>query len=70
MKHKADYTLDKMAKEIQDVFTAQKVDLQTEINIPTGGMIIYNYDMANVKLGHNLSELLGIGSNLMFITYV
>ena len=64
------YTLDKMAKEIQDVFTAQKVDLLTEINIPTGGMIIYNYDMANVKLSHNLSELLGIGSNLMFITYV
>ena len=60
----------KMAKEIQDVFTAQKVDLQTEINIPLGGMIIYNTGMANVKLGHNLSELLGIGSNLMFMTFV
>ena len=46
-------------------------------------MIIYNYDMANVKLGHNLSELLGIdpipsnlsellgiGSNLLFMTFV
>ena len=33
-------------------------------------MIIYNYDMANVKLGHNLAELLGIGANLMFMTYV
>ena len=33
-------------------------------------MTIYNTSMANVKLGHNLSELLGIGANLMFITFV
>ena len=33
-------------------------------------MTIYNTSMANVKLGHILSELLGIGSNLLFITYV
>ena len=33
-------------------------------------MTIYNTGMANVKLGHNLSELLRIGSNLLFITYV
>ena len=33
-------------------------------------MIIYNNDMANVKLGHNLSELLSIGSNLLFMTFV
>ena len=64
------YTLDKMAKKIQDVFTAQMVNLQTETNTPLGGMIIYNTGMANVKLGHNLSELLGIGSNLMFMAFV
>ena len=64
------YTLDKIAAEIQDAFTAQKVDLQTEINTPLGGMIIHNSGMTNVKLGHNLSELLGIGSNLMFMTFV
>ena len=33
-------------------------------------MTIYNAGMANVKLGHNLSELLGIGTNLMFMTFV
>ena len=64
------YTFDKIAEEIQGAFAAQKVDLQTELNKPVGGMIIYNYDMANVQLGHNLSELLSIGSNLMFITCV
>ena len=64
------YTLDKIAAEIQGAFTAQKVDLQTEINTPVGGMTIYNYNMANVKLGHNLSELLGIGSSLLFMTFV
>ena len=59
-----------MAEEIQNIFAAQKVDLQTEINKPVGGMVIYNSGMANVKLDHYLSEFLGIGSNLMFITYV
>ena len=33
-------------------------------------MIIHNTDMANVRLDHNLSELLGIGANLMFMTFV
>ena len=32
--------------------------------------MIYNNNMANVKLNHNLSELLGIGFNLLFITFV
>ena len=64
------YTLDQIAAEIQGAFTAQKVNLQTGLNTAVGGMIIYNYDMANEKLGHNLPELLGIGSNLMFMTYV
>ena len=36
------YTLDKIAAEIQGAFTPQKVDLQTEINTPVGGMMIYN----------------------------
>ena len=64
------YTLDQIAPEIQGAFTAQKVNLQTELNTPVGGMIIYNKEMANVKLGHNLYELLGIGSNSMFMIFV
>ena len=55
---------------MQDVFAAQMVDLQTEINKPVGGMVIYNYNMTNGKLDHHLSELLGIGPNLLFLTYV
>ena len=62
-------TLDQIAAEIQGAFTPQKVDLQTELNTPVGGMTIYNTGMANVKLGHNLAELLGIGAKLLFITY-
>ena len=34
------YSLDRIAKEIQDAFAAQKVDLLTEINTPLGGMIM------------------------------
>ena len=64
------YTLDQIAAEIQGAFTPQKVDLQSKLNTPVGGMTFYNTGMANVKLGHNLSELLGIGSNLLFIPYV
>ena len=56
------YSLDRIA--------AQKVNLQTELNTPLGGMIIHNTDVANIKLDHNLSELLGIGANLMFMTFV
>ena len=33
-------------------------------------MTIYNTGMANVRLDQNLSELLGIRPNLMFITFV
>ena len=33
-------------------------------------MTIYNTGMAVVKLGNNLAELLGIGPNLMFMTFV
>ena len=33
-------------------------------------MIIYNNNMNNVKLSRNLPKLLGIGSNLLFVTYV
>ena len=49
------YNLGNIAKEIQNVFTAQKVDLQTKINTPVGGMIIYNNDINDVNLSHNLS---------------
>ena len=64
------YTLDQIAAEIQSAFIPQKVDLQIELNTPAGGITVYNTGMANVKLGHNLAKLLGIGANLMFMTFV
>ena len=64
------YSLNRIEKEIQEAFAVQKVDLQTEINTPLGEMIIHNPDMANIRLDHNLSELLGIGTNLMIMTFV
>ena len=33
-------------------------------------MIIHNTEMADIRLDHNLSELLDIGANLMFVTLV
>ena len=62
--------LDKMAKELQDVFANQEVKLKTEINSPVGGMVIYNYNMNDLKLDHYLSELLDIEPKLMFMTFV
>ena len=50
-----------MAKELQNVFAAEKA-IQTEINTPVGGMVIYNRNMNEQKLDHYLFELLGIGS--------
>ena len=38
------YNLDQMAKELQNVFAAEKA-IQTEINTPVGGMVIYNRNM-------------------------
>ena len=64
------YSLGQIAAEIQGAFVPQNVDIQTELNTPLGGMTIYNTGMANVRLDQNLSELLGIRANLMFITFV
>ena len=63
------YTLKTLAKEIQNVFSEIGLHLQTQINHPVGSMVIENPDNRKIVLGRNLSELLGIGSNLLFKTF-
>ena len=71
LKHRADmsYLDTELKKTTTRSFLPGHYTLD-KINTPLGGMVIYNYDMAHVKLGHNLSELLGIGTNLMFMTFI
>ena len=63
-------TLKTLAKEIENVFSGLGLHLQTGINQPAGQMVIDNPDKKKIVLGRDLSELLGIGSNLHFKTFV
>ena len=64
------YTLKTLAKEIENVFSGLGLHLQTEINQPVGSMVIETLDNKKIVLGSDLSELLGIGSNLLLKTFV
>ena len=63
-------SLNEMAKELQDVFKKEEVKLQTEINTPVGGMVIYKNYMNEVKLDRDLSELLGISPKYYCLGHV
>ena len=67
---KGHYTLERLAKEIQGAFTAQTLDLKTELNTPTGGMTIYNTNRVNIQITANLANLLGIEADLNSTVYV
>ena len=67
---KGHYTLERLAKEIQGAFTAQTVDLKTELNTPMSGMTIYNTNRVNIQITANLANLLGIDSDLNRSVYV
>ena len=54
----------------QNVFDGLSSHLHIKINQPVGQMAIQNLDNKNIFLGRDLSELLGIGSNLLFKTFV
>ena len=58
------YTLEQLAKVIQAAFTAQKVDLQTELNTIRGGMTIYNPNREEIEITPNLANLLGLDTDL------
>ena len=64
------YTLEQLAQEIKGAFTAQRVELKTELNTPVSVMTIYNTQGADIELTHNLSQLLGEVPNLDNVVYV
>ena len=58
------YTLEQLAKVIQGAFTAQKVDLQTELNTIRSGMTISNPHRTEIEITPNLANLLGVNPDL------
>ena len=71
---KGHYTLKRLAKEFQEAFAVQQVDLKTELNTPVSVLTIYNTKEADIQLSQNLTELLGIDPDLkrwyMLNTYI
>ena len=56
--------MERLAKAIQGAFTAQSVDLKTELNTINGGMTIYNPHRAEIQITANLANLLGLAPDL------
>ena len=61
---KGHYTLKRLAKEFQEAFADQQVNLKTELNTPISGMTIYNNNGVNIQITANLGALLGIDPDL------
>ena len=66
------YTIEEMAKTIENALKKYGDKLRTQINTPVGQMLIKKVDPLNdkIKFDKNLSELLGIDQDLPFIRYV
>ena len=65
------YTIEEMAKTIENAFKKYGDKLRTQINTPIGQMVIQKVDQfEKIKFDKNLSELLDIGQDLPFIRYV
>ena len=65
------YTIEEMAKTIENSFKKYGDVLRTQINTPVGQMVIEKVDpYEKIKFDKNLSELLGIDQDLQFIRYV
>ena len=66
------YTIEDMAKTIENSFKKYGDILRTQINTPVGQMFIQKVDPLNdkIKFDKNLSELLGIDQNLQWVRYV
>ena len=54
------YTLEQLAKIIQEAFTDRSVDLKAELNTIRGGLTIFNPYTASVQLTENLAKLLDL----------
>ena len=65
------YTIEEMAKTLENSFKKYGDVLRTQINTPIGQMSIQKVDdFEKIKFDKNLSELLGIDQDLQFIKYV
>ena len=66
------YTIEEMAKTIENALKKYGDKLRTQINTPVGQMLIQKVDPLNdkIKFDKNLSELLGIDQDLQWIRYV
>ena len=66
------YTIEEMAKTIENALKKYGDILRTQINTPVGQMYIEKVNPLNdkIKFDKNLSELLDIGQDLPFIRYV
>ncbi|KAJ7360031.1 hypothetical protein OS493_019121, partial [Desmophyllum pertusum] len=58
------YTLESIARELQNVFAKSGVELSTEINTPVGQLIISNPQAQKIVLDRDLARLLGIARRL------
>ena len=65
------YTIEEMAKTIENSFKKYGDVLRTQINTPVCQMVIQKVDsFEKIKFDKNLSELLGIDQDLQWIRYV
>ena len=66
------YTIEEMAKTIENALKKYGDKLRTQINTPVGQIVIQKVDPLKdkIKFDKNLSELLDIGQDLPFIRYV
>ena len=66
------YTIEEMAKTLENSFKKYGDVLRTQINTPVGQMVIQKVDPLydKIKFDKNLSEFLGIDQDLPFIRYV
>ena len=65
------YTIEEMAKTIENAFKKYGDILRTQINTPLGQMYIEKVnEKEKIKFDKNLSELLGIDQDLQWIRYV
>lgn len=64
------YTLEEIAKAIENIFESDKFKLPTEINTPQGAMIIYNWENRRIRLDQDLADFLGLGRTLQLFTSI
>ena len=65
------YTIEEMAKTLENSFKKYGEVLKTQINTPVGQMAIQKVDpLEKIKFDKNLYELLGIDQDLQWIRYV